>query len=470
MVWLDGTAPIAGIGSISCPHPPSVFQLTFEPKTNHCVGSRLCTTLAFFLRTLLQYISFNWSFHIFSISLFILTNCTSESLLPICNLYLESTSRIIKMFSSSTAYFPDKTSSAQRKKLWNPSQTLGIINTDPGYQCITCIGYAPSKRRRCRNPIRSDNVSFITNTLNEIAYLHPDSPEVTSRLRAISGRALCVRYHQGQAESIMMQWQSSIQQLKLKPQVGEQKPSNPVQSGERDEQKQALHELQEQLRQMREFLAQLQEERNSPRQSQGSARSNEQGAEKRREAERKRQEQEKEKEAREKEKERLEKERLDKERLEEERKQKEKEESKRREQAAYNERIRQRAQRVREEREREKREAERREEEEWTQAWTKYQQRWTHLRAATSIEGTLRDAIPWPVKSGLYRDVKASNVQEFFKRAVARDGNPAKLRRTECKKWHPDMMNRFLRGVQIGDADRMMIEMICRVATDLPQT
>lgn len=381
------------------------------------------------------------------------------------------------MVSSSTARFSYTTSSTPRKQLWNPSKTLGIINTDPGYQRITCVGHAPSKGRRCRISLRGDNVDFITNTLDEIAYLQPNSPEVLSRLRAISGAALCVRYHQGQAGTIVRQWQRSIQQLDLKPQIEDRKPSKPVRSSERDAQSRSMDELHEQLREMKEFLARLQEERDGPRQAQRNARPSEQAAEKRREEERKRKEQEKEREAKEQErqeqerleKERLEKERLEKERLEEERKQKEREESKQRERAAYNERIRQRAQRVREEREREKREAERKEEEEWTQAWIKYQEKWTQFKAATSREGSLRDAIPWPVKSGLYRDVKASNVEEFLKRALARDENPSRLRRTECRKWHPDMMERLLRGAQLGEAERMVIEMICRVATGLSQ-
>src|ERR1700691_4035579 len=97
--------------------------------------------------------------------------------------------------ASSTRFGYDATST-QKKKLWDPSETLGIINTDPGYQRITCIGHAPSQGRRCRNPIRSDNPDFITATLSEIAYLRPDNPTVISRLRAIAGPALCVRYHQ----------------------------------------------------------------------------------------------------------------------------------------------------------------------------------------------------------------------------------------------------------------------------------
>jgi hypothetical protein len=382
----------------------------------------------------------------------------------------------------STRFGYDATST-QRKKLWDPSETLGIINMDPGYQRITCIGHAPSQGRRCRNPIRSDNRDFITATLNEIAYLRPDNPTVMSRLRSIAGPALCVRYHQGQAESIVRQWQRKIQQLS--PRIDERKPTKPVRDDKNQDSEQTINELREQLREMRELLAQLRDDRDGQgSQSQGYESPNEQASRRRQEAERRRQEsEERERERLEKERlererlererlerERLEKERLEKERLEKEKREREKEESNRRareEQAAQNERIRQRAQKRREEREREKREAERREEEEWEQSWIKYQERWAEFRTTPLREGNIRDAIPWPVKSGSYRDVKASNVNDFLKRAVARDASPVKLIRKECKKWHPDSINRLLRDAQLTDADEMMIEMICRVVTDL---
>jgi hypothetical protein len=362
---------------------------------------------------------------------------------------------------------------ADRKKLWNPSKTLGIINMDPGYQCITCIGYAPSQRRRCRNPIRKDNRDFITETLDEIAYLHPNNPAVMSRLRAIASPALCVRYHQNQDETVLKQWQSKIQQL---PDIEDSKPARSIKSSkkqepERDESKDALKE---QLREMRELLARLQEEINSQRyQDQKYQRVDEQLEKDREEEESRRwRREEKDKKAKRQEKERLEKERLEKERLEKERLEKERrerEEKKRREseQAASNERIRTRAQKLRQEREREERETKQKEREEWGQSWTKYQERWVRFKASTSREGDFRDAIPWPVKSGSYRDVKASNVKEFFERAVPKDANMARVMRKECQKWHPDMINRLPRSSQLTDVDRMMVDMICREITKL---
>ena len=352
--------------------------------------------------------------------------------------------------------FSRDTVADERKKLWDPSKTLGILNMAPGYECITCIGYAPSKRRRCQNPIRQDNRELIMRTLSEIAYLHPDSPAVLSRLRAIVGPALCVRYHQNQAETVVAGWQSALRQLK--PQLGEPKIAKSIQNGKtkvviKDE---SIEDLREQLREIKELLAKLQDAKS---QDQKSEQGEEQVTKDRQEEKRKREERERK--AKRQEKERLEKERLEKERQEKERQEKERKEKeeREREQAARNERIRQRAQKVRQ--------MEQKEKEEWNQSWKKYEERWAQLRASGPGETNIRNAIPWPVKSGLYRNVNASSVKEFLQRAGERDGNAAKVMRKECQKWHPDIIHRSLRGSQVTDADQMMLDMICRVVTGL---
>jgi len=374
------------------------------------------------------------------------------------------------------------TAAAEKEKLWDPSKTLGIINADSGYECITCVGYAPSKRRRCLNPIRADNRQFITQTLDDIAYLPPDSPAVLSKLRAIAGPALCVRYHQNQAQTVVLQWQRKIQQLR--PSLSERKPVKPIQSSKKEAslQDQSMKDILERVREMQELLAGLQEEVNSQRyQDQEYEPQESQAARDRREEQRRRSE-EKDREARRKAKERLEKEqlekeirereeqkRLEKERLEKERREREEKLERERETAAHNERLRQRAQKVREEREREKRDQEQKEKEEWNQSWTRYQEGWVNFRAATSVsrERRFRDAIPWPVKSGSHHDVKASNVTEFFQNAVPKDTNMAKVMRKECLKWHSDARCRLPLADQLTEGEKMMLDMICRVVTDL---
>ena len=417
----------------------------------------------------------------------------------------------------SAQFYRHSTVSSERKKLWDPYETLGIINTDPGYDKITCIGNAPTQGRRCRNTIRSDNQNFIKAVLSEISLLPPDSPVVLSRLEEIVGPALCVRYHQSQAELVMQQWKRNIQQLRRQSESREERTRKPSRSNKQDSekvQKQSIPEVRRRMRELEELLATLEQERDEEdEQSSGQVRREEWGTQRRRTAEHTRQmNEEMQREAKREEKTRLDKERLEKERLEEERlererlkrerlererreeerlereklerekqeeerlekERKEKEETKRRkqEQAAHNERIRQRAAKLREDREREKREAELREQEEWEQAWSKYQTLWAAFRASssntTTEEGKIRETIPWPVKSGLHRDVNASNVRDFLQRAVAKEGNnSSRLLRKECHKWHPDRMDRLFRGVKLTDVDRIMIDVICRVVTEL---
>ncbi|RDW74858.1 hypothetical protein BP6252_06000 [Coleophoma cylindrospora] len=381
-------------------------------------------------------------------------------------------------------YSPDDANAAEGKKLWNPSKTLGIINTDPGYQCITCIGYAPSQGRRCRNPIRRDNREFIMDTLEDIAYLHPDNPAVMSQLRTIAGPALCVRYHQNQAERVVMEWQRKLQQLK--PVKEERRSTKPSRSRNEPEpsQDERIKDLQKQLQEMMDLLAQLKGEANSQQhqddryerrdkkkeEGERDSRKEKECLEKERlykeRLEQERLEQERLEQER-LEQERLEKERLEKERLEKERLKKERLEKERLDKERSAKQRKEQEEKRRREREQQKREREQKERQEWDQLWTNYQDQWVHFKASVSSETNVLDAIPWPVKTGSYRDAKASNVKEFFRNAVPRDASMSKLMRKECQKWHPDIIYRLLRDCEVTLVVRMMIDMICRVVTEL---
>jgi hypothetical protein len=159
-------------------------------------------------------------------------------------------------------------------------------------------------------------------------------------------------------------------------------------------------------------------------------------------------------------------------RQEEERKKKEQEEKEKREQKAREEAARKvrkerEAKKLREELERKERERLRKEREEWDQSWTNYQAQWVKFKASKPRPLTLRQSIPWPVKSGAYGDVAASSVKEFMVMAVPRNGDIAKLMRKECQKWHPDMVDKWLQGTKISEVDRYMLDMICRVVTEV---
>jgi hypothetical protein len=350
---------------------------------------------------------------------------------------------------------PARTSAdIKNEKLWDPVQVLGITNTDRGYQCITCIGYAPSQRRRCRNEIRADNRKFITTTLKEISYMQPDSPLVAKKLKKIVGPALCVRYHQNQAEDISLQWKEAIKGLK--PQTGGRTCDNPTRSRGSIPDK----NINEQLREARKLMAEMRElyGRQPPQDHEDEK--NDRRSEERERLKRARDRVEKEKQRKEAEDEQRKK----------EQKARDEDEQKKRDQRQREQKAREAAQKLREQRERKERESAekaKKEREEWDQAWQRYEERWVSFKAGQCETASIKDSVPWPVKSGLYKDVKASSVREFLKMAVPRDADRSKMMRLECKKWHPDSRHHWVQGKQLAGADLMMVEMICRQATDM---
>jgi len=364
-----------------------------------------------------------------------------------------------------------------QKAKWDPSRVLGIINTDPVYQCITCVGYAPSQRRRCRMAIRADNRSFILQTLDEISYWSPDNPAVISRLRTIAGSALCVRFHQSQEKEILQGWKEKIRELNVENEEEHHvKPSKKMSRHiNTDRLSSDMDRLDERFASMEKMLEELLREQRYQREDSErkekekikKERKSERGEERKSER-RKREEKEREEEER-KQRERKQRERKQREREERQREEREREEQRRRasEQAASNERIRQRAQKRREERERLEREKVQKERDTWDQLWTGYQTKWEQFTACTSRVGDIGNAIPWPVKGGLKKDVDVSAVEEFMKMAPPKDANVSKLMRKESRKWHPDAVKRWLRDAELSQADKERVDMICRVVTDV---
>jgi hypothetical protein len=91
---------------------------------------------------------------------------------------------------------------------WDPCAILEIVNPDRG--CLTCVGYAPSQHRRCRNLIAAGNQSCVYKMLDALANTPPESKSVESQLKQIAALSLCRRYHQNQADSVVDQWLSRI--------------------------------------------------------------------------------------------------------------------------------------------------------------------------------------------------------------------------------------------------------------------
>ncbi|KAF6239316.1 hypothetical protein HO173_002578 [Letharia columbiana] len=91
---------------------------------------------------------------------------------------------------------------------WEPAEVLRL---DPYSSGFTCIGYAPSKGRRCRNPIACANRQDSAKILLEISKLDPQSQRVDDELEDLASRLLCRRWHQDQALDMKRQWRRNIE-------------------------------------------------------------------------------------------------------------------------------------------------------------------------------------------------------------------------------------------------------------------
>ncbi|KAL2063157.1 hypothetical protein VTL71DRAFT_6229 [Oculimacula yallundae] len=396
-------------------------------------------------------------------------------------------------------------SSSGSSKLWDPSKVLEIINPDPAYQCITCAGQAPSQGRRCRVAISAPNRKTITDTINEISYLNPNDPRVMSRLSDIAGVALCLRFHQSQKSSILATWRNKIPRTQRVDSDGKSK------SPQSEKRKQAQKEILEQMRVLRDLMATMEnnwraaeseyssdedETTYPPASFRSTSKSDteryraqlhserlererlarEQGVRDKRAAEeellRRQQAQERvkraeraEKAARERQK-AEEQERIDRQHAEKLRKEQQAKAKRDAENAASNERMRQNAKARAEKTAREKREQEQKEQMKWDQSWTRYQEQWITFKISASRNVALRDAIPWPVQTGVFGDVNASTVRTFLKKGLPEGVLRRNMLRKECSKWHPDAIGRWSRAAELTDVERIMIDMICRLVTD----
>jgi hypothetical protein len=84
--------------------------------------------------------------------------------------------------------------------LWDPRQVLQISDDD------RCIGYAPSRGRKCRNIIAGHNLFKADTLLKSIAQEDPDADVLRSKLRRLAEYLLCVRWHQPQARDMVDKW------------------------------------------------------------------------------------------------------------------------------------------------------------------------------------------------------------------------------------------------------------------------
>jgi hypothetical protein len=277
---------------------------------------------------------------------------------------------------------------------WDPVVTLGINNPDT--KTFTCVGYAPSKRRRCQNVIAGCNQTVVFAILHTLALLSPSSSKIGQMLPEIASLSLCRRYHQNQADSVVAKWQANISSLRLKTirtkswRVYEDHDSSSIRHPN------VGKKTSSQTRQP--FSERRGENPWTPNKNSQSSTYDEQrhsekkyherkGCERYKEEEQRKEEKSKEEEK--KKQERQEEERREEERREQQikeqiRKEQERKEKEQRERAAQNERIRRAAQKKREEQERQRQEQAAKEKKEWEQSWATFISRWTAFKSTTT--------------------------------------------------------------------------------------
>ncbi|KAJ9645990.1 hypothetical protein H2199_003033 [Coniosporium tulheliwenetii] len=107
--------------------------------------------------------------------------------------------------------FHSSTNGLHGPALWDPVAALQLVN--PDREKITCVGYAPTQGRRCRNPIAAHNISAAREILNNLSRRIPYGELMEAELLNVASRLLCVRYHQGQWKGVVeREWKPCVRQ------------------------------------------------------------------------------------------------------------------------------------------------------------------------------------------------------------------------------------------------------------------
>lgn len=77
---------------------------------------------------------------------------------------------------------------------------------NPDKLSITCVGYAPSCRRRCRNPIACHNIHAAKALMRQLVRPVATNDELKDLLFRLAEYTLCRRYHQNQARTVSDGW------------------------------------------------------------------------------------------------------------------------------------------------------------------------------------------------------------------------------------------------------------------------
>ena len=378
---------------------------------------------------------------------------------------------------------------------WDPIELLDLVNPDK--LSITCVGYAPSCQRRCRNPVACYNIQAAKALMRQLVRPVATNDELKDMLFRLAEYTLCRRYHQNQARTVSDGWFVLVQRhlnneddhgsdtsedddddSDSESSTGSGSDSEDDHDGRGDTTAQASRNDAEELRRRFDELETLQREfddllrrqrqnlRNRvpapslvalPPHTHPTSRSNraadrpsntthqhQDSREARRNAEQQRQEEAHQTAERNRAaaREQLRRERAEQVKRDEaiRRAQREQAERKARDEA---ERLlkKQQAEKARLERERRVKEAEQARVLSWANAWSRYEAAWDEFAFSRSDTDISTCAI-WPTKTGSFQSCCEEDVKAFF-RCRPESMNRRILRR-QALRWHPDRAARFI--------------------------
>ncbi|KAI1247671.1 hypothetical protein MGN70_011562 [Eutypa lata] len=361
-------------------------------------------------------------------------------------------------------YYNTKTYPASTAEKWDPEEVLQLDNPTRG---ITCVGEAPSMRRRCRNRVAASR--YGQQLLSTLAKKEPIEAAKSDMLEQAAEFMLCWR-HGDQASTVAEEWR-----FMLKSHSATESCASSLASTLRPQAKANITKFS--VTKTTTIKVEFEEEYLSTRSPKDNTRDRQEesaqaAAERaRRQEEMRRQKQKEEEEKRKREQQQAFEMAYQEWKIEELKrayqklKQELREEQERREQEAREERIRERARVMRETREREAREKVRKEAAEWRESWDRYSQAWEDTTALKA------DSITWPVKSGLRADVSEANIRLFFDKAppVSSGELYYKLINSENRRWHTDKLMQRLGEDVVNGAAKDVFALVSKVLVVLRQ-
>jgi hypothetical protein len=98
--------------------------------------------------------------------------------------------------------------------IWDPETAFAITNPNRGK--LTCVGYAPSKRRRCENGISGFNETCARPILKRLSRQYPSRSGMKDDLKQLAQCLLCRKYpayhYQSQVDDMIKKWNVVIRQ------------------------------------------------------------------------------------------------------------------------------------------------------------------------------------------------------------------------------------------------------------------